>query len=208
LTAVERLVQDAASLAVTLAPEDAQRLLTLSDELGEWNQNVNLTAITDPAERITHHLLDSLAVQPDLAGARIADAGTGAGFPGLPLAVVTPQAHFTLIDSTAKKLRFVSHAAELLGIANVTVLHARVENLPGKLKFDTVVARAFAPLPKLLDQVAPLCTPATRVLALKGRWPEEELAALPKGWGVSYGRRLRIPGLDAARCVIALTRRG
>jgi 16S rRNA (guanine527-N7)-methyltransferase len=206
LTAVERLMQDAASLGVTLSAGAAQQLLTLTEELGRWNQSYNLTAIRQPADMITHHLLDSLAVQPDLAGTRIADAGTGAGFPGLPLALCNPEAHFTLIDSTAKKLRFVSHAAELLGLRNVSVVHARVERLPGKPTFDTVVARAFAALPKLLVTVAPLCTPQTRVLAMKGKWPAAELAALPPRWRVTGSRSLQVPGLQAERCVIALAR--
>jgi 16S rRNA (guanine527-N7)-methyltransferase len=205
LTAVERLVQDAAALAVALSQADAQRLLRLTEELERWNRHYNLTAIR-PEEMATHHLLDSLAIQGDLSGRRIADAGTGAGFPGLPLALINPPREFTLIDATAKKLRFVAHAAKLLGLGNVTVLHGRVEALPGRPTFDTVVARAFAPLPKLLAAVAPLCTSATRVLAMKGRWPEGELAALPPGWRVTGSRRLEVPGLSAERCVIALAR--
>jgi len=203
---VERLVQDAASLGVALSPHDAARLLTLTEELARWNRSYNLTAIATPAAMVTHHLLDSLAVHPDLAGTRIADAGTGAGFPGLPLAVCSPQRHFTLIDSTAKKIRFVSHAVQLLGLTNVSAVHARVERLAVDSPFDTVVARAFAPLPQLLERVAPLCAPHTRVLAMKGKWPHEELAALKPPWRVLAARALTVPRLDAARCVIVLAR--
>jgi 16S rRNA (guanine527-N7)-methyltransferase len=205
LDPAERLIQDAASLKVTLTPQDAGRLLTLTEELARWNRSYNLTAIA-PADMLTHHLLDSLAVQHDLQGTRIADAGTGAGFPGLPLAVCNPQRHFTLIDATAKKLRFVTHAVELLGLTNVSVLHARVERLTGTAPFDTVLARAFAPLPELLEKVAPLCGPRTRVLAMKGRWPESEIAALKAPWGVASSRELSVPGLHAARCLIVLAR--
>ena len=207
MTAVERLVQDAAALAVALSQADALRLLSLAEELSRWNRRTNLTAIR-PEQMATHHLLDSLAIHGELTGRRIADAGTGAGFPGLPLALVNPQREFTLIDATAKKLRFVEHAAKLLGLSNVTAVHGRVEALPGRPTFDTVLARAFAPLPKLLAAVAPLCTSATRVLAMKGRWPEKELHALPPGWRVSGSRRLEVPGLGAERCVIALSRAG
>ena len=207
MTAVERLVQDAAALHVPLTPSAAARLLELTGELARWNERYNLTAIRGEAQMITHHLLDSLSIHPDLAGTRIADAGTGAGFPGLPLALVNPQRHFTLIDSTAKKLRFVSAAAQQLGLDNVEVLHGRLEQLPGAPTFDTVVARACAPLPRLLRLVAPLCTEATRVLAMKGKWPQEELEALPAGWQVSAARRLSVPGLNAERCLIALARR-
>lgn len=206
MTNPDRLIQDAARLGVTLSERDAQRLLLLIQELGRWNQSYNLTAINTPAAMVTHHLLDSLAVSPDLAGERVADAGTGAGFPGLALAVANPERMFTLIDSTAKKLRFVAHAAELLALDNVTALHARVEQLRIDPPFDTVVARAFAPLPKLLTAVAPVCGPQTQVLAMKGRWPAAELEALPAGWRVDRSRELAIPGLEAARCVISLRR--
>jgi 16S rRNA (guanine527-N7)-methyltransferase len=206
LDPAERLIQDAASLKVTLTPQDARRLLTLTGELARWSRSYNLTAIA-PADMLTHHLLDSLAVQHDLQGTRIADAGTGAGFPGLPLAVCNPQRHFTLIDATAKKLRFVTHAVGLLGLTNVTVLHARVERLKVAAPFDTVLARAFAPLPELLEKVAPLCGPRTHVLAMKGRWPGEELAAVRPPWRViSSSRELTVPGLEAARCLIVLGR--
>jgi len=206
LSASERLVQDTATLGVTLTSADAARLLTLTAELGRWNRSYNLTAITSPDAMVTHHLLDSLAVHPDLAGTRIADAGTGAGFPGLPLAVCNPQRHFTLIDSTAKKVRFVAHAARLLELTNVSAVHGRVESLEHTVPFDSVLARAFAPIPELLEKVAPLCGPETRVLAMKGKWPKEELAALAAPWRVVSSRELAIPGLDAARCVIVLAR--
>ena len=201
-----RLVSDAALLGVRLGEADAARLLTLLEELRHWNRRTNLTAITDPEQMITHHLLDSLAISPDLTGTRVADVGTGAGFPGLPLAVANPQRHFTLIDSNAKKLRFVSHAAGLLALSNVTTLHARAESLRPEAPFETVTARALAPLPKLLEAVAPLCGPHTRVLAMKGRWPEDELAQLPAAWRLTSSRTLTIPGLDAARCLLVLNR--
>src|SRR5215472_17562413 len=154
---IERLMRDAALLGVGLATADAARLTALLDELERWNRSYNLTAIESREEMVTHHLLDSLAINPDLAGRRIADVGTGAGFPGLPLAVVNPTRQFTLIDSTAKKIRFVSHAAELLALGNVTALHARVEQMRIDTPFDTVEARAFAPLPKMLTAVTPIC---------------------------------------------------
>jgi 16S rRNA (guanine527-N7)-methyltransferase len=205
LSAIERLVQDAATLGVTLRSEDAAGLLRLTEELVRWNRSYNLTGIRTAERMITHHLLDSLAVSPYLVGKRVADVGTGAGFPGLPLALCNPQRQFTLIDSSAKKIRFVSHAAQLLGLTNLTTLAARAETLQGAVPFDTVVARALAPLPRLLVTVAPLCDAHTRVLALKGHWPADEIAALPGGWRVDGSWELHVPGLDAARCVIALS---
>jgi len=202
---VQRLVDDTAMLGVTLTEADAQRLLRLLDELERWNRTYNLTAIRRREDMLTHHLLDSLSVQPDLQGRTVADVGTGAGFPGLPLAVVNPERHFTLVDSNGKKVRFVQHAARELGLQNVVGVHGRVENIDAP-PFDTVVARAFAALPELVAMVAPLCGPETHVLAMKGKWPQDEIAALPAGWRQQGSRELQVPGLDEARCVVALRR--
>jgi len=204
--AVERLIRDAGTLGVALSTEDAARLFTLLDELERWNRRYNLTAIRTRATMVTHHLLDSLAVHPDLEGERIADVGTGAGFPGLPLAVCNPRRHFTLIDSTAKKIRFVEHATRVLVLGNVSAVQARIEAFELERPFDTIVARAFAPLPELVSKVGRLCAPQSRVLAMKGRWPKTEIEALPASWRVIGSRELKIPGLEAARCVIVLSR--
>jgi 16S rRNA (guanine527-N7)-methyltransferase len=201
---LQRLQRDAATLGVTLASADGARLVALLDELERWNRTFNLTAIKTQEQMLTHHLLDSLAIHADLVGGRIADVGTGAGFPGLPLALVQPARRFTLIDSNGKRIRFVSHAARLLGLANVEPLQARAEELAPDPPFDTVVARAFAPLPELLSTIAGLAGPATRVLAMKGRRPDQELAALPRGWRVLDVRSLIVPGLDEARCLVTL----
>jgi len=200
----ERLVHDAAALGIVLAERDAVRLLTLMAELERWNRTYNLTAIIDREAVITHHVLDSLAVHPYLTGPAVADVGTGAGFPGLPLALLNPQHHFTLIDSNGKKIRFVAHAAHAIGLANVATVHARVESLQPAVPFNTVVARAFAPLPELLAQVTGLTGPETRVLAMKGKWPAEELDAVPRDWETLETRELTVPGLDAARSLIIL----
>jgi len=178
----------------------------LLNELERWNRTYNLTAITQREEMVTHHLLDSLAVHADLQGTSVADVGTGAGFPGLPLAILNPERRFTLIDSAGKKIRFVAHVAHALGLTNVEGLHARVEALRPEKPFDTVVTRAFAPLPDMLEKVLPLCGPGTRVLAMKGKWPREEVAAIPQGWRIENWRELVIPGLNEARCAIVLTR--
>jgi 16S rRNA (guanine527-N7)-methyltransferase len=198
------LMRDAATLGVALTAHDAARLCTLLEELQRWNRTYNLTAITAPAQMLTHHLLDSLAIHADLVGERIADVGTGAGFPGLPLALVQPSRRFTLIDSNGKKIRFVAHAARVLGLANVEVVHGRVEELTPVRPFDTVVARAFAALPELLGKVASITGPATRVLAMKGKRPDAEIAALPRSWQLLASRSLTVPGLAASRCLITL----
>ena len=198
------LIADAQQLGVTLDASQAARLLLLLDELATWNRTHNLTAISGRAAMISAHLLDSLAAAPDLRGTLIADVGTGAGFPGLPLAVLEPQRQFTLIDSVAKKIRFVTHAARRLGLGNVTVLQARVESLSPPTPFDTVIARAFAALPDLLAGVRGLCGAATRVVALKGRYPHAELAELPPGWRLESARAVQVPHLNAERHILSL----
>ena len=198
------LIHAAAALGVALTEHDALRLLQLLEELARWNRRFNLTAITDRADMVTHHLLDSLAVHRFLHGARIADVGTGAGFPGLPLALANPERCFTLIDSNGKKIRFVSHAAHELGLVNVEAVQARVESLRPDVPFDTVLARAFAALPALIGAVAPLCGPHTRILALKGKWPKAELDALPPLWQAET-IPLTVPGLAEDRCLIVLS---
>jgi 16S rRNA (guanine527-N7)-methyltransferase len=206
LSLVHRLVVDAKSMGISLTENDALRLQQLLDELERWNRTYNLTAITKREDMVTHHLLDSLAVHGDLYGDSIADVGTGAGFPGLPLAVVNPERRFTLIDSAGKKIRFVSHAAHALGLTNVEGVHARVESLRPEKPFDTIVARAFAPLPKMLETVTPLCGPHSCVLAMKGKWPQEEVDSIPAGWRVERSRDVIVPGLAEARCAIVLVR--
>jgi len=202
---VQRLVQDSASLGITLTVPDANRLIRLLDELERWNRTYNLTAIRNRDDMLTHHLLDSLSVHRELHGTTVADVGTGAGFPGLPLAVVNPERRFTLIDSNGKKIRFVQHAARELRLENVEGLHGRVEVMRVR-PFDTVVARAFAALPELITNVAPLYGPHTRVLAMKGKWPQDEIDALPAGWRHQGSRELTVPGLDESLCVVVLSR--
>jgi 16S rRNA (guanine527-N7)-methyltransferase len=202
-TAPQNLVADARALGVTLEPAQAERLLALLDELAIWNRRYNLTAITEREAMIRGHLLDSLSARDDLQGELIADVGTGAGFPGLPLALLESQRHFTLIDSVAKKIRFVTHAARTLGLTNVTPLQARVQALTPTTPFDTITARAYAALPDLLESVRGLCGPATRVVALKGRYPDDELAELPRGWRLLHSHARQIPGLEAERHILS-----
>ena len=202
----QQLVEDAAALGVVLSAEQATRALRLLDELSVWNRTYSLTAITAREAMIAAHLLDSLSGYAELTGSRIADVGTGAGFPGLPLALVSPQRQFTLIDSVAKKLRFVAHAARALQLNNVTVLQARVETLSPTTPYDAVMARAFAALPDLVTAVQGVCGPATRVIAFKGQYPSDELAELPRGWRLEHSRAVHIPHLNAERHILTLVR--
>ena len=207
-TPVESLIDAAATLGVRLDAAQTGRLLDLIAELARWNRSFNLTAVREPSQMIPHHLLDSLAAHPELEGTRVADVGTGAGFPGLPLALVNPARHFTLIDSNGKKIRFVAHAAHRMGLANVEPLHSRIEALRPAQAFETVIARALAPIPDLLRSIEGLSGPGTQVIAMKARRPDAELDALPAPWRVARERELQIPGLAAPRCLIVLVRTG
>jgi len=200
----QRLHAGARTLGIELSLQQGATLLRLLDELEQWNRAYNLTAVTDRAKMLNLHLLDSLSASAALQGERIADVGTGAGFPGLPLAVLHPQRQFTLLDSNGKKIRFVAHAIRTLGLANVQAVQSRAEALRPAAPFNTVLARAVAPLPKLLTAVRALCDGNTRVVALKGRIPGAELAALPSDWQLLSSRAVRLPGVAAERHVLTL----
>jgi 16S rRNA (guanine527-N7)-methyltransferase len=196
----------AAQLGIPLSETQATQLLRLLDELDDWNQRMNLTAIRERGQQITKHLLDSLAVHSHLHGTSVADIGTGAGFPGLPLAVVLPHLQFTLIDSTGKKLKFVEHAAQTLGLQNVQTVHTRAEEYRPKERFDNVVSRAVGPIETFVKWSGHLCVGGGRLLAMKGRYPTDELAHLPSGWKLAQVHRLNIPGLDEQRHLVELCR--
>ena len=206
-SSANRLTSSAAELGVGISAGQAGQLLALLDELEQWNRAYNLTRIAGRAAMIAGHLLDSLAGSNELQGTRIADLGTGAGFPGLPLAILHPEREFTLIDGTAKKIRFVEHAVRVLGLTNVRALHARAEALRPDSPFDTIVARALAPLPELAQLARALAGAGTRLIAYKGRRPEAELAALPADWELRGVRTLQIPGIRAERCLVTLLAR-
>jgi 16S rRNA (guanine527-N7)-methyltransferase len=201
---VEDLRERAGKLGVALDAAAATQLLRLLDELGQWNRAYSLTAITTREAMVTGHLLDSLAASSELAGTRIADLGTGAGFPGLPLAIVHPERQFTLIDGTAKKVRFVAHAARTLGLKNVDAVHARAEDLRPEKPFDTILARAVASLAQLAALARPLAGPGTLLLAYKGQRPDAELAEVPPDWELLGVRTLHVPGIAAERCLVTL----
>ena len=200
------LIEGAQQLGIALSDAQAAQLLRLLDELDDWNQRMNLTAIRERGQQVTKHLLDSLSIQPYLRGERILDVGTGAGFPGLPLALVNPERQFMLLDSTAKKLRFIDHVVQLLALTNVQTVHARAESYDPPKRFDTVVSRAVGPVVKFIHWSAHLCVGGGRLLAMKGRYPEGELEKLPSGWKLAGVHRLSVPGLEEERHLVELCR--
>lgn len=203
---LDELPAAASAFGVKLDDTQLQALQRLLDALNDWNQRMNLTAIRDPQQQVSKHLLDSLSLQPWLRGTLIADIGTGAGFPGLPLALVNPDKQFVLIDSVNKKLKFVEHAAQAMGLTNVTVLHTRAQDLKPEQRFDCVLSRAVGSIENFVKWCGHLCASGGRLLAMKGRYPEEELKALPSGWKVAAVHELKIPGLDEQRHVVEICR--
>ena len=201
----ERLEAGAPELGVPLEPAAADALLELLGLLERWNRAYNLTAVDAPAEALTKHVLDSLAALRGVQGTRVLDVGTGAGFPGLPLAVVAPERTFTLLDSHRKKLRFVDQAAATLGLDNVTTVHARAEDYAPEAGFDTVTCRAFAPLERFVGWAGHLVAPGGRLLALKGPIAEDELAGVPAGWR-TVCEPVVVPFLDGRRTLVVMTR--
>jgi 16S rRNA (guanine527-N7)-methyltransferase len=201
----ELLVAGARAIGVDLDAARLGQLLKLVDELELGNAQFNLTAIRDRLGMLRKHVLDSLTLQPYLRGIRIADIGTGAGFPGLPLAIVNPGRRFTLVEATGKKSRFVEQTVLRLRCGNVRVEHARAETYRPFELFDTVVARALSSLADFAAYAGHLCAPGGRMLAMKGKRPDEEISALPKSFRVLAVHRLRVPGLDDERHLVELS---
>ena len=189
----------------------APRLLAYLALLDRWNKTYNLTAIRDPREMVTRHLLDSLAMHPfvdDLAarGGALADLGTGPGLPGIPLAIAKPGLRVTLVESNGKKARFLREAVRTLGLGNAEVAESRIEALDRPGAFDAITARALATLPQILEFGGHLLAPGGKLLAMKGARPDEEIAALPRGWRLETLHRLTVPGLDGERHLVVVGR--
>lgn len=197
--------------ALGIAPDEAvvQRLLDYLDLLARWNQTYNLTAVRDPDAMVTRHLLDSLAALPWVSGPRVADLGSGAGLPGIPLAILRPQVRFVLVEANGKKARFLRECVRRLGLANVAVVEARAEgaahdDAAHAGRVDQVVARALAALPELAAYAAHWLGTGGELLALKGPDWREEMRGLPGGFNHVATHVLAVPGLDAGRVLVVL----
>lgn len=189
-----------AKLDITLDEEQATKLCYLVHLLAKWNKALNLTSIKTEEEMVVLHIVDSASISPLLGEAvNIADVGTGAGFPGLVLAILNKDKHFTLIDSIAKKISFVKMASVSLNLTNVTVLNNRCENISSEQKFDMIVSRAFAPLERMVNWCIHLLADDGAFLAMKANLTEEEINAIPKSVKIDRLVNLKVPDLEATR---------
>jgi 16S rRNA (guanine527-N7)-methyltransferase len=195
-TLEQQLHQGLAALGLPLTA--APRLLAFQAELEKWNATYNLTAIRDPAEMVTRHLLDSLSLLPLLKG-RVLDVGAGAGLPCIPVAIVAPELHITGVDSIGKKVRFMRHAQRTLGLANFTVIEGRVEDIPADEGYQTITSRAFASLSDFFTLTRHLLAADGVWVAMKGKLEADELAAIPNNVDIIETRSLLVPGLREAR---------
>ncbi|MFC5742276.1 16S rRNA (guanine(527)-N(7))-methyltransferase RsmG [Dyella tabacisoli] len=193
-----------AALGLDLPGDAVDRLLDYQALLERWNATYNLTAVRDPAEMITRHLLDSLAILPHVQGATLADLGTGPGLPGIPLAIAAPGRQILLVDSNGKKVRFLREAIRALKLDGVRAVQSRVEDVQGQ--FDCVTARAFASLADMLGWGGHLLAPDGIWLAMKGKQPDDELPGVPAGFAVRGMHTLAVPGLSAERHLVVLGR--
>ncbi|WP_222565866.1 16S rRNA (guanine(527)-N(7))-methyltransferase RsmG [Novilysobacter antarcticus] len=205
----ERL--DAGLASLGLDPAIAAPLLEYLQLLLRWNRAYNLTAVREPLDMVDKHLLDSLTMHPHVdaiagAGGTLADLGTGAGLPGIPLAIAKPGLRVTLVESNGKKVRFMREVVRKLALADVEVVESRIEAFDRPGAYDAITARALATLPLILQLGGHLLKPGGQLLAMKGIYPDAEIAELPPGWTLAQSHALRVPGLDAERQLVVVQR--
>lgn len=206
------LVSGLESLQLDLSEQQISQLLDYQAMIAKWTKVYNLTSVRDPAEMMTHHLLDSLAAIPALQrylqsagleqGSRLLDVGSGAGLPGVVIAICCPTVRVTCVDTVAKKAAFIKQAALILKLPNLSGLHARVENITEP--FDVICSRAFASLADFTNWSAAALAPQGVWMAMKGKHPADELQALPATIEMFHVEQLKVPGLDVDRCILWL----
>lgn len=198
---LNRLLDNA---GITLPENQKQQLVGYVELLHKWNKAYNLTSVRDPDEMLVRHILDSIVVEPHLQGTRFIDVGTGPGLPGIPLAIVRPDAQFTLLDSLGKRVRFLRQVQHELHLENIAPVQSRVEVFPAEPGFDGVISRAFASLTDMVSWCHHLPAENGRFYALKGMRPDDEIAALPEVFSVEDIIRLQVPALDGERHLVII----
>ncbi|RBW52121.1 16S rRNA (guanine(527)-N(7))-methyltransferase RsmG [Marinobacter sp. F3R11] len=201
-----QLREGLAEMELSLSDEQQKKLLAFLALLNKWNKAYNLTAVRNEGEMVSRQLLDSLSILPWVTTERLLDVGAGGGLPGIPLAIAFPEKHFTLLDSNGKKTRFLNQCILELGLANVEVIHGRAEDCAPEKPFSQISSRAFTALDNLVDWCGGLLANDGRFLAMKGLYPDDEVAALPGGWQVSSSHSLKVPGADGERHLLIVTR--
>ncbi|EAA3692020.1 16S rRNA (guanine(527)-N(7))-methyltransferase RsmG [Salmonella enterica] len=201
LNKLSRLLADA---GISLTDHQKTLLVAYVDMLHKWNKAYNLTSVRDPNEMLVRHILDSIVVAPYLRGQRFIDVGTGPGLPGIPLAIVLPDAHFTLLDSLGKRVRFLRQVQHELKLENITPVQSRVEAYPSEPPFDGVISRAFASLNDMVSWCHHLPGEKGRFYALKGQLPGDEIASLPDNFSVESVEKLRVPQLEGERHLVII----
>jgi 16S rRNA (guanine527-N7)-methyltransferase len=186
-------------------PEKEAALLSYLALLERWNGTYNLTSVKNPAQMVTRHLLDSLAVAPWIKGQRLLDAGSGAGLPGIPLAIMKPDLEVTLLDSSGKKVRFLNHVRRELGLENIWPVQERLESFSAHTHYQAIISRAFSDLASFARAARHLAVAPSRLLAMKGKRPERELSDLPEWVRVDSVEKLTVPGLQENRHLVIMS---
>nr|WP_241029921.1 16S rRNA (guanine(527)-N(7))-methyltransferase RsmG [Citrobacter sp. ku-bf4] len=193
-----------ADAGISLTDHQKNQLIAYVEMLHKWNKAYNLTSVRDPNEMLVRHILDSIIVAPHLQGERFIDVGTGPGLPGIPLSIVRPQAHFTLLDSLGKRVRFLRQVQHELKLGNITPVQSRVEEFPAEPPFDGVISRAFASLNDMVSWCHHLPGEKGCFYALKGQLPEDEMASLPAAFRVESVVKLQVPHLEGERHLVVI----
>nr|WP_216660508.1 16S rRNA (guanine(527)-N(7))-methyltransferase RsmG [Brenneria sp. hezel4-2-4] len=190
---------------IVISNRQKDLLIQYVEMLNKWNKAYNLTSVREPRQMLIRHIMDSIVVEPYLQGQRFIDVGTGPGLPGIPLAIVRPSAHFTLLDSLGKRVRFLRQVQHELQLENIFPVQSRVEDFPAEPPFDGIISRAFASLQDMVMWCHHLpARPSGRFYALKGMLPEDELKTLPEGVELEQAIRLSVPELEGERHLIVL----
>lgn len=201
-----QLAQGLADLELELDDASQQQLLAFLALLNKWNRAYNLTAVRESGQMVSRQLLDSLSILPFVTAEHLLDVGAGGGLPGIPLAIALPHKRFTLLDSNSKKTRFLTQCVLELGLKNVDIIHGRAESCDPAIQYRQISSRAFTALDNLVAWCGHLLADEGEFLAMKGQFPDDEVAALPSGWQVKSRHPLSVPGSDGDRHLLVIGR--